>query len=133
MSNQFKNYAQGTFAEDIRKFVGMSEKNLTKKFRRVSLKALGMVVIDTPVKTGCARGNWNVQIGNPNTDFHPEKADKAGGATITEGKSVIDTSEPDKTLFLTNSTPYIGILEFKKNMVHLAVTALKNALEHGQI
>lgn len=127
------------FGNDIAKFMNDTDAELTKRFRRVSLKALAMVVDATPVDTGCARANWNVKDGFPNEYYNSAITDNSGGKTIANGTSVISSATPDKTLYLTNSTPYIGVLEWgysiqaPAGMVKPTVVTLKNLMERGLI
>ena len=125
------------FQNDTKKFYNMVESNFTSRFRRVSLKALEMVIRETPVDTGCARANWNVKEGTPDESFNSLITDKTGGKTIAKGMTTTSGAKPDKTLFLTNATPYIMILEqgYSKQalggIVSPTIVVVKSLIDRG--
>ncbi len=78
--------------------------------RKLALEILRRVVLRTPVRTGRARGNWQVSIGNPK-DGTLDKTDAEGGATIADGTLVINAYTGFKEIWLANNLPYISRLE----------------------
>lgn len=78
--------------------------------QRIALQLLEGVVDMTPVKTGRARGNWQVTIGAPTTT-QLQTEDKDGGPTKTAGEAVIQSITTLGAVYLTNNLPYITELE----------------------
>ena len=96
---------------------------------------LSEVVPRTPVDTGHARRNWQVNVGAPNGQELPG-VDVSGSLTITSGKSKLVASKgrnPFSLVFIENNTPYIGRLNEGSSrqapamFVDLAITAAVNA------
>jgi len=79
-------------------------------FRGLALEATGRIVKRTPVDTGRARGNWNIGLGQPDRTL-TETVDKSGEATVARGAAMIHQAGLDRTLYITNSVPYIVPLE----------------------
>lgn len=82
------------------------------KFRRgVCLKLFSAVILDTPVDTGRAAGNWNTTVGRPSERaLHPAggRASQADAISrITDNLGGLKDS-----VFLTNNVPYIAFLEY---------------------
>jgi hypothetical protein len=78
--------------------------------RAISLRVLSGVVLRTPVDTGRARANWQVDVGAGKSG-EVEAEDKGGGGTITAGGSVIARQRDFQQVALTNNLPYIEKLE----------------------
>lgn len=83
--------------------------------RKISLDALKRLVEKTPVRTGRARGNWQVGI-----DQRPEtqdvlRYDQSGGPTIRKGAAVIKGMQKPCVCYLTNNVDYINDLEDGKS------------------
>ena len=77
--------------------------------RKVALQILSGVVERTPVDTGRARGNWQVE-----TNVRPsgvlESEDVGGGSTIAAGAAVIADAQPGDDIWISNNLDYIGRL-----------------------
>lgn len=67
------------------------------------------VVLNTPVLTGLARGNWQATVEAP-TVVAVERMDPSGVTVIAEAAGVAARAKPGQTLFLANNLPYIGAL-----------------------
>lgn len=80
--------------------------------RAVALEAHGRLMRKTPVDTGRARANWNVQVGGPDRSNDPSKSESDVPATEQAGRSeILGEFEAGRSVFLTNSLPYIPVLE----------------------
>lgn len=79
--------------------------------RRIGFEALDLIVKRTPVDTGLARGNWQVTIGAPSMQVLDRK-DKTGTPTKAAGRAVVEGWLLGPSLFISNSLPYIEVLEF---------------------
>jgi uncharacterized protein involved in outer membrane biogenesis len=95
-----------SFDSQLTAFLRASDAKIERTVRAVKLELFRSVILDTPVDTGRARGNWQATIGSPatseidNTDMSAALA----GVTSNLGK-VNDVS------FLANNLPYIEALE----------------------
>jgi len=77
--------------------------------RAIILELFGSVVMDTPVREGRARGNWQASFNSPISGETARK-DKNGALVINE---IIGALKPgDGVWWLTNNLPYIARLEY---------------------
>jgi hypothetical protein len=101
------------FALDVSNFIEKTKANADVVVRKFALEALSRLVMKTPVRTGCARGNWNVSIGEPDASYDLDKTDPQGDSTISEGLSVVEQAlATGPSIFITNNLPYIMALEY---------------------
>lgn len=78
--------------------------------QKVAMEGLRSLVLKTRVKTGRARGNWQVENGNrPSAEL--ETTDKGGMATIAKGAVAIAAVKPFDVTYITNNVQYILPLE----------------------
>lgn len=101
---------------DLRRFAGRIrvmgkriEQNADALTRKVALAVDSAVVIATPVDTGRARSNWQVNIGAP-ADGTREALDTSGQAAIAQGQTEIAKYKGGSAIHITNNLPYIGRL-----------------------
>jgi len=78
--------------------------------QKVAMEALKSLVMKTRVRTGRARGNWQVENNN-----RPAAAllttDKDGQSTIQRGLTTIAQVRPFSVTYVTNNVRYIVFLE----------------------
>lgn len=89
-------------------------REVDKRMRALCLEGQGRLMRKTPVRTGRARGNWNVSTGaaDGSTDEGATSADV--GAKRAEGAATIMATrffERGEHLFVTNGLDYIEALE----------------------
>ena len=131
--------AGGSFADfegKLRKFQNTAEQKAQKQLKRVCLKVFQNIITQTPVLTGCARGNWRINFGNtPLRVFDGASKDPGGGKTISAGSSLImGNAQVGIRVNICNSAPYIQRLEHgysrqaHAGMVHITVEAIASAL-----
>jgi len=110
--------------------------NTDKAVRMVAAKTLEKVVKTTPVDTGAARGNWEVNISAGPPDLHPtrEKTDRDGGGTVAAGQATMSSRRnPGQSIWISNGLEYITELDAGSSgqapagMTALALLAGKNA------
>ena len=78
--------------------------------KKVTAFALDRIVRNTPVRTGLARGNW--QVGTSINSRRLGNLDPSGQATISTGLAAIARAQiPFGNLFIFNNVDYIGDLE----------------------
>ena len=95
-----------SFESQLNAFVSGTEKKIERTVRAVKLELFRSVILDTPVDTGRARGNWQATLNSPATEeIENESMSVAlAGVAANLGK-VNDVS------FLANNLPYIEELE----------------------
>jgi len=85
-------------------------KKVREIHQKVALEALKSLVMKTRVRTGRARGNWQVE-----NDNRPAAAllttDKDGQPTIQRGLTTIAQARPFSVTYITNNVRYIVFLE----------------------
>jgi len=80
--------------------------------RRCALATDAAVVLATPVDTGRARANWQVEINSPSVSTTTNTS-KSGRESINAGKVAIAQYKggtPNAAIYITNNLPYIGKL-----------------------
>lgn len=99
------------FNEAVEKAVKRIPEEKVKAFtKKVALEVLKGVVLLTPVDTGRARGNWQLDIENiPEGEI--DTTDKDGGPTIAKGLANLAALAPFQTVYIANNVPYIVFLE----------------------
>lgn len=94
--------------------------NVGKLVRKVALAVDASVVLATPVDTGRARSNWQVELneaptGEVETLAGVRKGFSGSGSTVArasieEAKRIINEARPTDTIHITNNLPYIARL-----------------------
>jgi len=79
--------------------------------RKIALDLFLAVIIKTPVDSGMARGNWQFSTGAPAT-APITRADQAGTTVVADVTNKIPGWDTKKSIFLSNSLPYIRTLEY---------------------
>lgn len=102
------------FNREVNKFAEvLVPKQFSLFIRGLAFKILRGVVRRTPVKTGRARGNWQVNVGSI-TSEELERLDKAGNSTIREGGMALAKLRKNgigQIIYIFNNVPYIIDLE----------------------
>lgn len=95
-----------SFESQLTAFVSGTEKKVERTIRAVKLELFRSVILDTPVDTGRARGNWQATLDSPATEETENESMSVAlaGVAANLGK-VNDVS------FLANNLPYIEELE----------------------
>ena len=91
------------FNADLELFAKAAGIELEQAVRTIAIDAHNRVTTKTPVRTGRARGNWNVKAGSPDLTINESVA---GSQTPSLKKG--DGNGP---IYITNSLPYIQKLE----------------------
>lgn len=92
-----------SFAADVKKWAKKAKLKQRTVIGFVRLNLSNKILLKTPVDTGTARESWLPSIGTPNTK---------GGKSSQIGIMNTAFSSTDKTYYLTNNLPYIGVLEY---------------------
>lgn len=90
------------------KIVGQTvEENATKLVRKVAIAVDGHLVLSTPVDTGRARSNWQVEI---NAEASGTVEPVSPQQAMQEAVAKANTSRNGDEIHITNNLPYIGKL-----------------------
>ena len=106
-------YELQKFQSQLVKFTSdLTEKAGELATKKVAMDVLAAVVMETPVDTGRARGNWQASVSSP-ASSPTNKKDKDGETTVHSETFKIDgMSVPQgQTIWITNNVPYIERLE----------------------
>ncbi|WP_178124490.1 HK97 gp10 family phage protein [Spartinivicinus ruber] len=96
-----------SFSSDLGRFSVESLQAVERIIRAIKLELFSGVILDTPVDTGRARGNWQTSTGYPKTST----VERFGAnASLNEMRN--NLGGLDGTTYLTNNLPYIERLEF---------------------
>lgn len=101
------------FTIDITRFVKQAKLDVSQAIRKTVQDVSKAVILNTPVDTGRARGNWVVGVGDINSE-QTGKLDKQGTQTVdnvANDIAKIDWAVADK-VYITNTLPYILRLEY---------------------
>ena len=98
------------FVLDLQKFAKKAQGRMDLVVKKIALEVLTGIVMKTPVDTGRARGNWQVDIGSFALG-NISAFDPAGSGTIARGLSVINRQKGEQALYIVNNLPYILRLE----------------------
>ena len=102
-----------TFRLDIAKFAKATRSTVDEAARAIKIQLFTGVILDTRVKTGRLRGNWQTSTGEPRTG-EIDREDKTGEATTSE---VVAGVTADGVDYLTNNLPYAEVWEEQDGMV----------------
>lgn len=99
------------FNVEIDRFARRVVPNEIVKFqKKVVLEALRRLVMKTPVKTGRARGNWQVTI-SAAAAGQLDQTDEDGAPTIAAGLAALQGLPPFDVVWISNNVDYIEKLE----------------------
>lgn len=103
-------------ADSMRQRAANVALNAPQLTRLCALAIDASVVLATPVDTGRARANWQVEIGTPadgviGDPTNPKETfDVSGQTAISEGQKVINSYQGGSSINITNNLAYIGRL-----------------------
>jgi Bacteriophage HK97-gp10, putative tail-component len=97
------------FVIRIRSMSKRIERNADVITRKIAVAVDSTVIISTPVDTGRARSNWQVNLGSPVSGTR-NPLDRSGQSAIAEGETKIAKYKGGTTIHITNNLPYIGLL-----------------------
>lgn len=101
------------FSIKLKQAMDETREEMAEVVQKIGLSALSSIVVKTPVKTGRARGNWSVSLGEPTSTTATETEDKTGLSTIANGAAAI-SAYPDKgfpIIAIYNNLDYVIPLE----------------------
>ena len=98
-----------SFTGDLNRFRNKAVEASEETRKAITTELFNSVILDTPVKHGRARGNWQTSEGQPKTS-EIDRVDPNGSQATAEVES--NLGEGDTTVFLTNNLPYAEPLEY---------------------
>ena len=78
--------------------------------KTIVLDAFTSIIMKTPVDTGRARGNWQINTGGPAAGFAKTNS-KTGRAPLRKGTSEINNAPAHSAYYIVNNVPYVPYLE----------------------
>jgi len=104
-----------SFSIDISKFAKKTNSSLDEACRAIKISLFNSIIMDTRVKTGRLRGNWQTSTGSPITDSSLIRRDPSGSETTREvEQKVTGIGTVD---YFTNNLPYAEVWEEKDGMM----------------
>ena len=102
---QITKAAKGFIDEDVAKFV-----------KAVALEVFRRIILRTPVDTGRARGNWQIEIGQAAQGIIDEFTDGESDFTVVfdKAEAKLDNVKPFSVVHITNNVEYVYYLEYDK-------------------
>lgn len=103
----------GSFSKLVNDFAKEVPELAVQATNKSVLDLFSKVVMDTPVKDGRLRGNWQVSIGQTvNGEVPQSQWDKDGEKTIRRAKDKLLTDKTTMPLFIQNNVPYAKKIEY---------------------
>lgn len=117
MARRIKSKGARQFSIDLNKFKLKNREMATTVFRKIALDLDQSVVLDTPVDTGRARGNWFPSINTPSQENNNDKSrySKNGASVTNRIKEKLSSLHFGQVFWLTNNVEYILELEAGKS------------------
>ncbi len=126
------------FARQILRRARQVETGASDAVKTAALVINQVVILETPVKTGHARANWQVGLVAPITK-EIDAEDKEGAATIARNNTLIRAREKRVDIILSNNVPYINKLnegsssQAPAGFIQLAILAAVGTLTKTRI
>lgn len=117
-----------SFSSDLGMFSVQSIQTVERITRAIKLELFSGVILDTPVDTGRARGNWQTSTGYPKTSTVERQGANASLNEIRNNLGGLDSAT-----YLTNNLPYIERLEFGYSQQAPSGMVRKNMARINQI
>lgn len=127
-----------SFSKDLEKFKQRALAEAEKERRAICVELLRSVVMDTPVLTGRARGNWQMSANTPKRSTTTRESPSWSTVVSEEQNNVGQLGD---TVYLTNNLPYIYRIEYDgwskskapQGMVRRNVERIKSILRNRRL
>lgn len=96
-----------TFSQDVGRFAKQSPQKADQARRKIILDLFSAIIVDTPVDTGRAQGNWQTTAEEPAHGTIERFGEAESIAEIDQ-----NISGPDGVTYMANNLPYIEPLEY---------------------
>lgn len=98
------------FQTALRTFTGSVYQKHSQLTKAVASQVVENIVMNTPVDTGEARGEWQIGLDSPPT-VKVGILDPVGDDTVRRCLDVIDDAKPSQIIWITNNADHISALE----------------------
>lgn len=90
--------------------------DMNKFYKQVCMEVLKRIVLRTPVQTGRARGNWQLEIGRPASGILDVEGSKGEmtDLSVNSGISKLRDIPPFSIVHVTNNVEYLFYLEYDR-------------------
>ncbi len=126
------------FARRMQQRARQVETGASDAVKSAALVINQVVILETPVKTGHARANWQVGLVSPITE-EIDAEDESGAITIARNNTLIRARAKRVDIILSNNVPYINELnegsssQAPAGFVQLAVLAAVGVLARTKV
>lgn len=100
-----------SFGDQLRKIAAEREIEVEQLARGIFIQGVEMVVENTPVDEGFARGSWSGSVNSYDTEYKPNE-DRQGSETISAAIGSTDQFKLGDTMYLVSNAPYMEKLEY---------------------
>lgn len=98
------------FSDQIAAFAKNTKSTLNEAHKSITIKMFSAIVMETPVLTGIARGNWQTSMDSvKGSTLH--RPDPSGALALAEIEATVE-ADTDKIAFMANNLEYIIPLEY---------------------
>ncbi len=97
--------------DQLRKIAAEREIEVEQLARGIFIQGVEMVVENTPVDSGFARGSWFGSVNSFSTEYIPNE-DKQGSDTVSAAIEATDQYKLGDTMYLVSNAPYMEKLEY---------------------
>ena len=128
------------FSSVVNAFVPDAEENALEFVQLLALKVFRQIILLTPVDTGRARGNWQIDVGSsPMTQVAVGRGNSRAraGRQVANAVPVVEKAKLGDTIYIANNLPYISLLEEGSSkqaphgMVERAMAQVGRAFKRG--
>jgi hypothetical protein len=129
------------FAGDMRRISLLFRRNTERAIRGAVVLGATEAAIRTPYRTGRARSNWAVGVGQPELrdDPSPGSEEASTSKPVDQALQAVGAWSLEQELFISNGVPYIQHLDdgspttSPSNMTAAAMSRMRAALSQSQL
>lgn len=105
-----------SFSVDLSKWIEKTKIDMNVVIRKIALDLFSRIVLKTPVRTGRARMNWHVSIGQIRDELIDLKGEYSAAGSQQKAiagatTKILSYSNAELAIFILNNLPYIEVLE----------------------
>lgn len=102
----------GDFSLSMDNLLKQIDKNKDDIIKKTVFDLTSAIIKDTPVDTGRARSNWQIDLNTNSNDSIIDEADIGGNKAINKAQDKIMNNKVPYYYMISNNLPYIERLEF---------------------
>lgn len=104
--------SQGGFSASLFGYAKEHQEKVGALQKVLAIKLFSSIILDTAVRSGRARSNWQCSVGSARTGEVPNRGQDAAVKEVQDTAAQVDGTK-DVTLVLINHLPYIYRLEYE--------------------